>query len=64
MPFKLRWEGDYPWSVIERFFVSYKVQTKMLSGHLVRFSTLDGKKVPVAEFTKTHVAAALANARR
>ena len=47
-PFKLRWEGDYPWSVIERFFVSYKVHTKMLSGHLVRFSTLDGKKVPVA----------------
>ncbi len=63
-PFKFRWEGDYPWSVIERFFVSYKVHTKMLSGHLVRFSTLDGKKVPVAEFTKTHVAAALATSLR
>ena len=59
-PFQFRWEGDYPWSVIERFFVSYKVHTKMLSGHLVRFSTLDGKKVPVAEFAKTPVAAALA----
>ncbi len=63
-PFKLRWEGDYSWSVIERFFISYKVHTKMLSGHLVRFSTLDGKKVPVAEFTKTRVAAALVTSLR
>lgn len=63
-PFKLRWEGDYSWSVIERFFISYKVHTKMLSGHLVRFSALDGKKVPVAEFTKTRVAAALVTSLR
>ena len=60
LPFRLRWEGDYAWSGIQCFFVSHKIHTKTLSGHLVRFSTTDGKKVPVAEFAKRHVAETVA----
>ena len=64
LPFRLRWEGDYAWSGIQLFFVSHEVHTKTLSGHLVRFSTVDGKKVPVAEFAKRQVAETVASTFR
>ena len=36
------------------------MHTKELGGHLVCFSTVDGKNVPVAEFAKRQVAETVA----
>ena len=49
---RLRWEGEYRWSEVTRFFVEYRVYSKAVTGYALLFETVYGKKVPMGSFEK------------
>ena len=55
-PWRQRWEGEYRWSEVARFFTESRIYTKTITGYMLMFKTVDGMKVPMGSFENASTA--------